>query len=455
MPKPRITPQPQRFPKDFVWGFAAAAPQIEGAAFADGKGPSVWDTFARQPGRVHNGDTLDRACEHYTRYKSDFALMARLGAKHYRLSVAWPRIYPEGRGAVNPKGLAFYDRLIDAMLARGITPWVTMFHWDLPQALEDAWGGWRDRRTADAFAVYADTVVKALGDRVKHWITLNEILCFTTLAYGLGQKAPGLRLPQREVNQTYHTALLCHGHGVRAVREYGGRGARVGLTDNAAVPVPVEEKPADVAAARQLFEKKNMRVLDPIYRGGYSRTYHRLLGKDAATYKEEDFQLISLPTDFLGMNIYTGGFVRAGKGGRPEDIPFPASYPQADASWLKIVPRSIYWGPRLAAEVYGVRSVIITENGAGYNDPPPSGGELHDLHRLELVRSYLKEVRRAVADGVPIHGYFLWSFMDNFEWEDGYDRRFGVVYCDFETQKRTPKASALWFSRVMKANALV
>jgi beta-glucosidase len=452
---PAITPRPLRFPKSFAWGFAAAAPQIEGAAFTDGKGPSVWDTFARQPGRVHNGDTLDRACEHYTRYKQDFALMARLGAKNYRLSIAWPRIYPEGRGTANPKGLAFYDRLIDALLERNITPWVTMFHWDLPQALEDAWGGWRDRRTADAFAVYADTIVRAYGDRVKHWITLNEILCFTTLAYGLGAKAPGWRLPPRTVNQTYHTALLCHGHGVRAVREHGGRGARVGLTDNSAIDVPVEETPDQIAAARRCFEEKNIRVLDPIFRGGYSRTYHRLLGKDAAAYQDGDFSLISLPTDFLGMNIYTAGFVRAGRGGRPECLPFPPSYPQADASWLKIVPQAIYWGPRLAAEVYGVKSIFITENGAGYDDPPPVRGEVHDLHRRDLVRNYLKEVHRAIGDGVPIHGYFLWSFIDNFEWEDGYNRRFGVVYCDFKTQKRTPKTSARWFSRVMAENALV
>lgn len=450
-----LRPRPLRFPKNFTWGFAAAAPQIEGAAFTHGKGPSVWDTFARQSGKVHNGDTLDRACEHYTRYKADFRLMAQLGAKNYRLSLAWPRIYPEGRGAVNPKGLAFYDRLLDAMLAEGITPWVTMFHWDLPQALEDAWGGWRDRRTADAFATYADTIVRAYGDRVKNWITLNEILCFTTFGYKTGSKAPGLQLSDRIVNQTYHTALLCHGHGVRAVREHGRKGSRVGLTDNAAIDIPVTETPADITACQRLFHEKNIRVLDPIYRGGYTDDYHRLIGKDAARHDKADFKLISLPTDFLGMNIYTGGFARAGKNGKPEVLPFPPSYPEADASWLKIAPQSIYWGPRHAAEVYGVRSVYITENGAGYNDAPPVKGEVHDLHRREIVRNYLKEVHRAIGDGVPIHGYFLWSFMDNFEWEDGYDRRFGVVYCDFKTQKRTPKASALWFKEVQTRNALV
>lgn len=225
----QIHHRPLNFPKNFIWGFATAAPQIEGAAFTDGKGPSIWDTFARQPGKVKNGDNLDVACDHYHLFKKDLALMAKLGAKHYRLSLAWPRIYPTGRGAVNQKGIDFYHRLLDSMLDHGLTPWVTMFHWDLPQALEDDFGGWRDRRTADAFGNYADTIVQAYGDKVKNWITLNEIQCFTLLAYG-GQKAPGLRLSQQIINQTHHTALLAHGHGVRAVREFGGKGARVGLT---------------------------------------------------------------------------------------------------------------------------------------------------------------------------------------------------------------------------------
>ena len=451
-----IKPRPLSFPKNFVWGFAAAAPQIEGAAFADGKGPSVWDHFSRQPGKVHNGDTLDVACEHYTRYKQDFKLMRSLGAKHYRLSLAWPRIFPEGDGKLNQKGLDFYHRLFDAMDKAGLEPWVTMFHWDLPQALEERYGGWRDRRVADAFATYADTIVKAYGDRVKNWITLNEIFCFTYLGYGNGAKAPGLKLPMGEVNQTFHHALLCHGHGVRAVREHGGRGARVGLTDNSNIGVPLTETEADIAAARLHFVQSNWKTIDPIYRGHYDPAYLRSAGKDAPKFQKEDFKLISLPTDFLGMNIYTGAFIRAAKG-KPkyEVLPFPASYPQADASWLKILPQSLYWGPRHAAEVYGVKAIYITENGCGYNDAPPVDGEVHDLHRRDLVRNYLGELRRGIVDGVPVKGYFLWSFMDNYEWEDGYDRRFGVVYCDFKTQKRTPKTSARWFSTVIAENRIV
>jgi beta-glucosidase len=448
-------PSPLNFPKNFVWGFAAAAPQIEGAAFTDGKGASVWDTFARRPGKVKNGDTLDVACDHYHRYKKDFALMANLGAKHYRLSLAWPRIYPTGRGAVNQKGVDFYHRLIDSMLDHGLTPWVTMFHWDLPQALEDDLGGWRDRRTAEAFAVYADTIVKAYGDRVKNWITLNEIFCFTRLGYGNGQKAPGLRLSEKIVNQTYHTALLAHGHGVSAVREHGGRGARVGLTDNSEGFIPLTETKADIAAARSAFITANTRVLEPIYRGRYSPDYLRAAGAAAPKVQSGDLKLISQPTDYLGLNIYYGQFVRAGKGGRPEILPFPPSYPAADAAWLRHTPQAMYWTTRQAAEIYGVKALYITENGAGYDDAPPKGGEVLDLHRRCYLRNYLRELHRGIGDGVPVKGYFLWSFMDNYEWEDGYNRRFGVVYCDFNTQKRTPKTSALWYAQVMAANSIL
>jgi beta-glucosidase len=443
------------FPPNFVWGFAAAAPQIEGAAFEDGKGPSVWDTFARQPGKVHQGDNLDVACDHYHRYAEDLALMASLGAKHYRLSIAWPRIYPQGHGEPNPAGIAFYNRLIDKALELGLTPWVTMFHWDLPQALEDEFGGWRGRGTVDAFAVYAETLVKALGDRVKHWITLNEILCFTDSGYGKGDKAPGLRLPAKTVNQTWHHALLAHGHAVQAVRRFGGPGAVVGLTECLETPIPLSETDADIAAARALFVQDCWRVLDPMHTGRYHPDYLRSAGADAPEVAPGDFDLITQPTDFLGVNIYRGRFVRAGADGQPEALPFPPSYPRADATWLSHTPQSIYWGPRFAAEVYGISALYITENGIGYDDAPPVNGEVLDLHRRDYLRNYLREVQRAIDDGVPIHGYFLWSFMDNFEWSEGYARRFGVVYTDYATLQRTPKASAHWYSAVMRANAIL
>lgn len=443
-----------KFPKNFIWGYATAAAQIEGAAEADGKGLSIWDVFARQPGKVRGGDTPAVACDHYRLWRRDIRLLKDLGARNYRFSVAWPRIFPEGRGKINARGLGFYDRLVDGLLEAGITPWVTMFHWDLPQALEDEWGGWRDRRTADAFAVYADTLVKALGDRVKNWITLNEIVCFTRVGYGTGSKAPGLQLDERTVNETYHVALLCHGHGVRAVREHGGRGARVGLTDNPTIDVPLFENDEDIEAVRRTFLRKNARVLEPIFRGDYTQEYRLLTGKDGVRPRQGDMDLIALPMDFLGLNIYTAGFVRAGRQGKPEEIPYPQDFATTGADWQKIVPRSLYWAPRFVRELYPIRSLVITENGAGYVEADEAAGTPFDLHRLELVRSYLCELHRAIADGVPVHGYFLWSLMDNYEWEYGYGIRFGAVHTNYRTQKRTPKATALWYREVMRRNAV-
>ncbi len=451
----KIAPKHRPFPPDFIWGFAAAAAQIEGAAFLDGKSASVWDTFARIPGKVHNGDTLDVACDHYHRFPEDLALMAQLGAKHYRLSISWPRIFPDGTGTPNQLGIDFYNRLIDKALELGLTPWVTLFHWDLPQALEDRLGGWRSRETAEAFAVYAETVVKALGDRVKHWITLNEIICFTRAGYGDGSKAPGLMLSEKVVNQTYHHALLAHGYAVRAVRNFGGEGARVGLTDCSEGFIPITETPENIAAAHAAFVSANTRILEPIFKARYHPEFLLEVGSDAPDVLSGDMELISQPTDFLGLNIYRGVFVRAGQNGKPELLDFPPSYPRADANWLTHTPQSMYWCTRSVAEIYDIKSIYITESGVGYDDLPPKNGEVLDLHRRDYLRNYLRELQRAIEDGVPVHGYFLWSFMDNFEWGDGYARRFGVVYTDYSTQRRTPKASAVWYRAVMTRNEIV
>ncbi len=445
---------PQTFPADFTWGVAAAAAQIEGAAFTDGKGESIWDRFARAPGKVHGGDNLDVACDHYHRYEEDFALMASLGVKNYRLSIAWPRIIPDGDGAVNPAGIAFYERLIDSLTAHGITPWVTLFHWDLPQSLE-ACGGWRSRETAVAFGRFAEITVKALASRVKHWITLNEIRCFTQLAYGYGTKAPGAQVDDATLNQIYHHALLAHGLGVQAVRKFGGDGAEVGITDNSDVCIPVMETEADIQAALTWYRRKNQHLLGAICEGGYSEAYLAECGEDAPQVESGDFDLISAPTDFLGLNLYTGPFVRAGKDGKPEEVELPPAYPKADSPWLHWAPQVIYWGTRLPRDAYGVKKIYITENGCGYNDEPLVNGEVNDLHRREFLRAHLRELQRAINDGVPVAGYFLWSFIDNFEWEDGYERRFGIVHCDFDTLKRTPKLSARYYAQVMAENRVV
>ncbi|MBI5691066.1 MAG: beta-glucosidase [Verrucomicrobia bacterium] len=445
---------PLTFPRGFVWGVATAATQIEGAARRDGKGPSIWDTFAGRPGCVRHGETPEPACDHYRRFRSDFALMQRLGIRHYRLSVAWPRLFPEGRGRPNQKGIDFYCRLLDAMTAHGITPWVTMFHWDLPEALE-AEGGWRVRATTDAFGAYADTLVRAFSPWVRHWITLNEIVCFTRYGHGGGDKAPGTRETEQVINQTYHHALLCHGHGVRAVREHGRRGARVGLADNPVVPIPFTETAEDIAAARAAFVAENIRVLDPIFRGRYAPAYLRAAGRDRPLVARGDLAQIALPTDFLGLNLYTGYFVRAGRKGKPERLPLPPGFPRADSPWLHLMPQALHWGPRHAHETYGATSLYVTENGAGYDEPDTCTEALPDLHRREYVRQCLAELHRAIAVGAPVRGYFLWSFMDNYEWQDGYGRRFGIVHVNFKTQRRTPKLSAAWYRAVMQSNRVV
>jgi beta-glucosidase len=445
---------PFHFPRNFVWGVSAAAPQIEGSSFVDGKGESVWDRFALRPGAILNGDRLDPACDHYKRFRQDFALMRELGIRNYRLSVAWPRVYPNGDGAINQAGLDYYEALMDSMLENGITPWVTMFHWDLPQALEDR-GGWRSRVVPEAFATYADTIVKTLGDRVKNWITLNEIGCFTTQAYGGVGKAPGFMESKRVINQTVHNALLCHGHGVRAVREFGGPGARCGLSDNCETVIPVTESAPDVAAAREWFSGTNLAILDPIYNGRYSEAYLKKCGTARPKVERGDFALISQPTDFLGLNIYAGLFVRRGANGKPELLHPSDSYPRTDSPWLHLAPRALYWAPRLVADVYGVKNVYVTENGCGYDDDIVKRGECLDLHRVEYLRSYLKELQRSIEDGTPVRGYFVWCFLDNFEWTDGYTRRFGIVHNNFKTQKRTPKLSAYWYSKVIAANQVL
>ena len=445
-----------QFPSNFVWGVATAAAQIEGAARQDGKGESIWDRFAALPGNVKNGETPQTACDHYHRYEADFDLMVGLGIPHYRLSVAWPRVFPSGDGPVATSGLDYYSRLIDALLARRITPWVTLFHWDLPQALEDR-GGWLARGTVDAFGRYAQEVVKRLGDRVKNWFTVNEIPCFIGHGYGDGHFAPGQRVGARDLNQAYHHALLAHGLGVEAVRSYGGPGARVGLVHNhlPAPPVPVTETEADIIAARAEYERTNGQLMGPLFLGHYPEAFLRAAGDDAPRIKPGDLDRIAQPTDFLGLNVYAGNFVCAGADNQPVVLPFPRGYPEGALGWLKITPQSLYWAVRHAAEVFGVKSFYMTESGATFDDAVTPDGEVLDLHRREYLRAYLVELHRAVAEGFDVRGFFVWSFLDNFEWAEGYEKRFGIVHVAFATQRRTPKLSSRWYSEVIRNNRIV
>ncbi len=445
-----------RFPDGFVWGVAAASTQIEGSARADGKGESIWDRFAATPGTIRGGHTPEVACDHYRRFEADADLIRDLGLGHYRFSVAWPRVFPSGDGPINPAGLDFYDRLVDALLARGVRPWITLFHWDLPQALEYR-GGWPWRGTVDAFRPYAEAVVRRLGDRVDRWFTVNEIPCFVGFGYGSGYFAPGRRESARVINRAYHHALLVHGHAVEAVRSFGRPGSLVGLVHNhiPPPPIPVTETDADIGAALAEYERTNGQLMGPIFRGRYPDAFLEAAGPDAPEVRPGDLEVISRPTDFLGLNIYAGDFIRSGVGGRPELLPFPRQYPHGDLPWLRITPEVLYWGVRLASEVYGVRAFTITENGAAFDDAPTEAGEVIDLDRREYLRTYLVGLHRAIAEGYDVRGYFLWTLMDNWEWSEGFAKRFGIVRHDPDTGDRTPKLSARWYSEVVRQNRIV
>ena len=438
-----------QFPPDFTWGVAAASAQIEGAAFTEGKSASIWDTFCRVPGKVAGGDTLDRACDHFHLYEQDADLMKQMGWHNYRLSIAWPRVIPDGGTAINAPGLEFYDRLIDAFLSRGITPWVTLFHWDLPQSLEDQ-NGWLNRDTVEAFAVYADAVTKRLGDRVKNWFTLNEIICFIGLGYDTGIHAPGRTEPKRAVNQGYHHALLAHGRAVEIVRA-NVPDARVGLVHNPATPLPVIETPEHIEAAKQNYERANGALMSPIFCGHYPDWF--LDSPDAPHVTEGDMKTIFNPGDYLGLNLYAGYFVSADAPMEP--LTLPKQFPRADLPWLTVTPQTLYWQVRLARELYGVETFYIAENGAAFDDELNAQGEVIDLDRREYLRNYLIGLQRACAEGFDVRGYFAWSVLDNFEWAEGYAKRFGLVHVDFETQKRTPKLSARWYSAVCRENRVL
>jgi beta-glucosidase len=460
----RIQPDRFSFPSDFAWGAATAAYQIEGAANDDGRKPSVWDTFSHIPGHVKNGDTGDVACDHYHRYADDVKLMAELGIKHYRFSIAWPRIIPDGRGAVNEKGVDFYRRLTDSLLDHGITPHATLFHWDGPQALEDLYGSWRSREMAKDFAEYCSQVVKRLGDRITNWMTINEIYCFTYMGYGVGQApphAPGTIVKSRqEVLQTVHHALLAHGLGTQAIRAATPTPAKVALVVNFDSYIPVIETPENIEAAKRAFvaEEHNGTVLVPALTGAYNPTAIQALGENAPKVEEGDMAIIGQPLDVLGYNNYTGSYVRAADNARGYEIlPLPAEYPQMHMPWLNFVPESLYWGVRMVSDALGKKDlpIVISENGCASEDAVTANGEVLDLSRIMYLRSYLKNAHQAVNEGYPLKGYFHWSLMDNFEWTWGYTRRFGMTRVDYTTLARTPKESFRWYQKMMSENRLV
>jgi beta-glucosidase len=444
------------FPSGFVWGTATSAYQIEGAVSEDGRGRSIWDVFSHTPGKIEDHSNADRANDHYHRYKEDVGLIKELGVKAYRFSVAWPRVFPEGDGAPNPKGFDFYDRLLDELLANGIEPYATLYHWDLPQSLQDRFGGWQSTETAKAFANYAGYVAERLSDRVKYIFTLNECSRFLNFGYGYGIDAPGLKLPPAELNQARHNAVLGHGLAVQAIRARGRAGTKIGPAENIAACLPAIDTPENVRAAEIATRELNAGFLNVILEGKYTDGFLAYAGKDAPKYTADELKIISTPIDFVGLNIYAPQFYVVASDHAPgfHVLPFPASFPHMNSEWLRVGPETAYWVPRLAAKVWNLDTIFISENGTSSTDQLAADGKVYDLDRIMYLRNYLVQLQRATSEGVPVRGYFLWSLMDNFEWIFGFEQRFGLYRVDFETQVRTPKLSVSFYRNVVARNAV-
>ncbi len=428
------------FPDGFVWGAATAAYQIEGATEADGRGESIWDRFSHTPGRVANGDTGDRACEHYYRWREDLDVMSSLGLQAYRFSISWPRIQPDGRGPANQKGIDFYRRLTEGLLERGISPLATLYHWDLPQALQDD-GGWASREVAERFEVYAELVFEHLGDLIDDWVTHNEPWVTSFLGYGYGTKAPGIQ-DWRAALASAHHVLLSHGKAVAAFRAGRGTG-RIGIT------LDLTHVYGDAEAALRFDGYHNRWFLDPILRGGYPADmidlYEARLGPLEFIHPG-DLEEIAAPIDFLGVNFYQPAVVQLDGDQGPIGVEeLPPDGPTTAMGW-RVAPDALTELLLRLKRDYGDLPLLITENGASFDDPPIDGtGVVEDAQRVDFLRGHIAAVERAVGAGVDVRGYYVWSLLDNFEWEHGYSSRFGIVGVDFDSQRRTPKRSALWY----------
>jgi beta-glucosidase len=457
LPTPAARPADNRsFPKGFVWGAATAAYQIEGACAEDGKGLSVWDTLSRQPGAIWHGHTGDTACDHYHRYPEDIALMQQIGLQAYRFSVCWPRILPEGTGAVNEKGLAFYDRLIDGLLSSGIQPWLTLFHWDYPQALYLR-DGWLHPDSPKWFADYTRVVVDRYSDRVAHWMTINEPQCFVGLGHFGGHHAPKIKLDFDKALLVAHHVLLGHGMAAQTVRTHAKLKPVIGWAPVGHISSPATESPADIEAARRHTMEittegfwSNTWWADPVMLGRYPEDGLRLFGDAVPKFTDAEMRTIHQPLDFYGVNIYQGGTVKAGPGGAPEIIPYGPGHALTHFNW-NVTPETLYWGARFLYERYK-HPVIMTENGMANTDWVMEDGRVRDPQRIDFLSRYLKAFRRAAQEGIDLGGYFVWSLMDNFEWAEGYRQRFGLIHIDFDTQQRTLKDSAFWYRKVIETN---
>lgn len=448
---------PPTFPPNFTWGAATASYQIEGAWDEDGKAPSIWDLYCRKEGAVHEGHDGNTACDHYHRWREDIALMREIGLQAYRFSLSWPRILPAGTGTVNARGLDFYDRLVDGLLAAGIQPWVTLYHWDLPQELFLR-GGWMNPDLPQYFADYTEVVVGRLGDRVKRWMTLNEPQCFIGFGLGTGLHAPGLKLDWPDILRAGHHALLAHGRAVQVLRARGGADARIGWAPVGAASIPATESPADIAAAQShMFALTSKSVFvntwwgDPVVFGRYPADGLALFGAAVPSHTDEEMKIISTPVDFYGFNTYQGTLVRAGADGRPEVVKHPPGTPVNLYHWA-VTFDVLRWTARFLHERYQ-KPLAVTENGLAGLDWVMADGAVHDPQRIDYLSRHIAGLGRAVAEGVPVEAYFAWSLMDNFEWNEGYRQRFGLIHVDYATQRRTLKDSARWYREFIRTQA--
>lgn len=453
--KPHSTHPP--FPENFAWGAATAAYQIEGAWNEDGKGPSVWDDMCHRGGKIKSDSNGDISCDHYHRWAEDVELMKTIGLGAYRLSLSWPRILPVGTGAINAAGLDFYDRLIDGLLAADIVPWVTLFHWDMPLALYHK-GGWQSRESVEWFGEYTRVVAQKLGDRVKHWITLNEPPCFTGIGHLDGIQAPGDKLSFANFLRLSHHVLMAHGRAVQVLRDECSGEVQIGfaITGNARIPDTVTAENIEAAKSHmfRIRRKSQWNIswwMDPVYLGHYPADGLELFGGDLPEITEEDMKLISQPLDFMGYNGYTADRVVASPEG-PVELKHKDGHAQGFLDWVRMEPDALYWVSRFFHDRYGDLQLVVTENGLPSIDWVSLDGKVHDPQRIDYTARYLQGIAKANREGYAISGYFHWSLMDNFEWAEGYHARFGLIHVDFQTQRRTLKDSAHWYRDIIETN---
>ncbi|MCD7958421.1 MAG: beta-glucosidase [Ruminococcus sp.] len=446
-----------RFKKDFLWGAASASYQVEGAYLEDGKGLNIWDAYTQDGGHVMHGENGNVACDHYHRFREDVAIMKSLGIKDYRLSLSWSRILPNGIGKVNEKGLQFYSDLVDELLAAGIEPLITLFHWDYPLALHHK-GGWLNRESVDWFATYTKIVVDALSDRVQYWMTINEPQVFIGNGYENGSFAPFLKLPQAEVARMCHHVLLSHGKAVQVIRENAKKSPKIGFAMVTPCYTPKSEAPNDVEQARQksfAFDSTSIAFnnawwADPIFFGKYPEDAVQILGNKMPEILDGDMEMISQPLDFYGVNIYES---RANYASKTYAENTYLGCPRTQMGW-PITPEALYWSLKFLYERYG-KPILITENGIAVTDWVQLDGKVHDPQRMDYMKQYLRELYRAMQNGIPVIGYTYWSIMDNFEWASGYDKRFGLVYVNYQTQERTIKDSGYFYRDVIASDGKV